>query len=208
VGFNGDSIMNVSMKVVCEGTTKPSAVEDPRSEIGEVKLLLQVRDLSCGQLWSLGELAVGPICGAKLLKPVMAGWVKGFPSAANIIHRSGSSETMPCEIGFTSRNLISSSLLLGVADAVSSSLVKSKVARIGVCTGVSMIDDESQLEQSDEKEEFIDKLEKKGGVEQLGFDPNCTFCSKNILDLDLTREDSGKVVIESIGTIISQISGD
>lgn len=64
---------------------------------------------------------------------------------------------------------------VGVQREASSSSTKSKLVRLGVCTGVSIIDDESQLELSDENEEPIDELEEKEDAEEWVFDPNRMF---------------------------------
>jgi hypothetical protein len=63
---------------------------------------------------------------------------------------------------------------------VSSSLTKSKLARIGVCSGESTVDDESQLDPSEENEEFIDELDENGDATEWLLSPNRMFSSTNI----------------------------
>ncbi len=62
----------------------------------------------------------------------------------------------------------------------SSSLTKSKLVRVGVCSGVSTVDDESQLDPSEENEEFIDELDEKGDTTVWVLRPNRMLWSTNI----------------------------
>jgi hypothetical protein len=53
-----------------------------------------------------------------------------------------------------------------------------------VCSGVSTVEDESQLEPSEENEELTEELEEKEDVAEWLFDPNCMFWSVNIFIMD------------------------
>ena len=111
---------------------------------------------------------------------------RSFPSAAKIMEGSEKAESMSCDIEFMVRNPASTSFLSGVQDGVgvhmeaSSSLTKSRFARVGVCNGVATVDDESQLEPLGENEEWLDEPEGKDDAVEWVFDPNCMFWSANI----------------------------
>jgi hypothetical protein len=76
-----------------------------------------------------------------------------------------------------------------VDNDASSSLMKSKSGRVGVCRGVAAADDESQLEPSEEKEELVEgQVEKEAAAEWL-FDEYVMFWSKNIFFDDLRGQE-------------------
>lgn len=126
----------------------------------------------------------------KLLYPITASSDRSFPSAAKIMEGSENPESMSCVIEFMLQNPVSTLFLSGVHDGVgvqrvaSSSFTKSKFVLIGVCSGVSTVEDESQLEPSEENEELIEELDEKDDAPEWLLDPNRMFWSANIFIMD------------------------
>jgi hypothetical protein len=160
------------MKVVCEERAKSSVGEWPRLEIGENNSPSNDCESSDKQLWLLNEFEVGPTYVEKLLYPIIPWSDNSFPSAEKIIDWSENPVSMSCEIEFMLQKPASTPILSGVHKReaehreTSSSLTRSKFDRVGVCSGVSTVDDVSQLEPSGENDEVIDEpAEKDEGTE-------------------------------------------
>ena len=123
---------------------------------------------------------------AKLLYSIILSPDRSFPSAAKIMDGSENPESISSSIELIVHSPELTVCLPGVVEGVevrklaSSSFTKSKLARTGVCSGESTVDDESQLDPSEENEEFIDELDEKGDAIEWLLSPNRMFWSTNI----------------------------